>query len=107
MACGSRLWWWELGVVVHACNPSTLEAEAGGLLVGSQPGRCEILPQKKKWRLHWTYAGFFLIILLKQYSITNNYFHRPCIVLNIVSNLEMIQMYEVELGVQLSGRVIA
>jgi hypothetical protein len=64
MACGSRLWWWELGVVVHACNPSTLEAEAGGLLVGSQPGRCEILPQKKNGVCTGHMQAFFLSFFL-------------------------------------------
>jgi hypothetical protein len=28
----------ELNIVTQACNPSTWEAEAGGLWVGSQPG---------------------------------------------------------------------
>jgi hypothetical protein len=28
----------EPGVVVHACNPNTWEAEAGGFLSLSQPG---------------------------------------------------------------------
>jgi hypothetical protein len=27
-----------MGMVVHTCNPSTWEAEAGGLRVQSQPG---------------------------------------------------------------------
>jgi hypothetical protein len=35
--------------VVHICNPSTWEAEAGGSQIGSQPGlHSEILYQKKK-----------------------------------------------------------
>jgi hypothetical protein len=39
----------KLSVVVHICNPSTWEAEAGGSQIGSQPGlHSEILYQKKK-----------------------------------------------------------
>jgi hypothetical protein len=29
---------WKSGMVVHTCNPSTQEAEAGGSGVGVQPG---------------------------------------------------------------------
>jgi hypothetical protein len=37
-----------LSMVVHICNPSIWEAEAGGWQVGGQPGlHSEILPQKK------------------------------------------------------------
>jgi hypothetical protein len=39
----------EQGVVVHAFNPSTQEAEAGGLQVQGQPGlHSETLPHKNK-----------------------------------------------------------
>jgi hypothetical protein len=39
----------ELSVVIHAYNPSTWGAEAGGLRVWSQSGlHSEILAQKKK-----------------------------------------------------------
>jgi hypothetical protein len=34
---GTRFLWW-LGVIVHICNPSPQEAEAGGLAVQGQPG---------------------------------------------------------------------
>jgi hypothetical protein len=40
---------WEPGVVAHACDPSTQEAEAGGSQVQIQPWlHSEILSQKSK-----------------------------------------------------------
>jgi hypothetical protein len=42
----------ELGGVVHACNPSTGDAEAGGSGVQGQPGlNNEILSQKTKVKM--------------------------------------------------------
>ena len=38
----------ELVLVVHACNPSTWEAEAGGLRVQGRPGLCGETPAKNK-----------------------------------------------------------
>jgi hypothetical protein len=37
--------------VVHACNPSTREDEAGGLRVQNEPGiHSETLTQEKRWK---------------------------------------------------------
>jgi hypothetical protein len=38
----------KAGVVVHACNPSTQETEAGGLQIRSQPGKYGMTCLKKK-----------------------------------------------------------
>ena len=38
------------GTVVYTCNPSTLEAEAGGLLVQGQPGKTLLKKERKGGR---------------------------------------------------------
>jgi hypothetical protein len=43
----------KLGVLMHTCNPSTQEMEAGGLQVWGQPGlHSETLPQKHNEKLY-------------------------------------------------------
>jgi hypothetical protein len=52
---------------VHACNPSTQEAETGELQVPGQPGlRSETLTQKKKKKNSKKYSKFPSVLKLKK-----------------------------------------
>jgi hypothetical protein len=53
------------GVVVHACNPSTKEAEVGGSRVAGQPGlHMETLSQKKIKQAECIFLFLFIFIYL-------------------------------------------